>query len=57
MHFTLRKVVLVGLSLLLGSTMIGGQLDTTAKTKSVPTVQHGELLADDGGTSGKPTGG
>jgi hypothetical protein len=57
MYFTLRKIVLVGLSLLLGSTMIGSQLNTTAKAKPTQSIQQGELLADDGGTSGKPTGG
>lgn len=57
MHFTLRKVVLVGWSLLLGSTILGSQLSSTAKINLIPSIQHSELLADDGGTSGKPTGG
>jgi hypothetical protein len=57
MHFTLRKVVLVGLSLLLSFTIAGSQISTTAKAQPTTSVQHAELLADDGGTSGKPTGG
>ena len=57
MHFTLRKIVLVGLSLLLSSTIVGNQISTEAKAQPTTSVQHGELLADDGGTSGKPTGG
>jgi hypothetical protein len=48
---------LVGLSLLLSSTIAGSQISPTAKAQPTTSVQHAELLADDGGTSGKPTGG